>query len=175
MEKKVALLGMIDHVDNLTQELLNKFSARYSGMVKYPINSPRIIFKKRGTCAGTFQYSHIAKTAILDFNRVLMQENWGDFDRTIIHEVAHYCSFLLGGSGHDRVWKNMMRFFGLEPKRCHSYDTSSVRVIRNVPRYKYACACSVHSISAIRHGRAQKGTGYKCIKCNTPIKYVDNL
>ena len=49
-----------------------------------------------------------------------------------------------------------MRLFGAEPERCHSFEVQPSRR----PEYVYHCACKTHHLSAVRHGRIQRGGRY---------------
>ena len=172
----MSLFEMMDAVDNRVKDLMHKFKERYLGYTTYNVITPKILFSKRGTTAGTSLFNLRTGVGSLNFNRILMTENWDDFDQTIVHEVAHHCTNTLEGNvkSHGKEWKRMMSFFGVRADRCHKYDTSTVTSVR-APRktYKYSCSCTVHNISSIRHKRILTiGKNYVCRKCGNGIKIV---
>ena len=76
---------------------------------------------------------------------------------TVGHEFAHIVTYLNypGASAHGLEWKKVMITFGLEPTRCHSYDTSKTAVIKNRRQQKYTvyCACGPVKITATRYNK----------------------
>ena len=64
----------------------------------------------------------------IQLNEQLCKENMEDFmNDTIPHEVAHLIAYkVFGDDGHGDGWKSVMRALGLNPSRCHNYDTSKV-------------------------------------------------
>jgi len=138
-------------------------------------NRPDISLDLRGKTAGQ-AYCHLQYPKIR-INRQLMEENGQEFyNRTIPHEVAHIvASQLTDGKckPHGTWWKSVMRDFGCEATRCHSYDTTNARQ-RTVPRkHVYACSCQTILFTSIRHKRSQEHGGqyYRCRKCNTDLTY----
>lgn len=86
--------------------------------------TPSFNFHVKGKVAGWAHY----QANVMRFNRKLMLENWQDFiEDTVPHECAHLIAWQLKGRegvGHGFWWKHVMVSLGVEPKRCHSYDTS---------------------------------------------------
>ncbi len=171
-----SLFWMMEKVDARVDELIDKFLSRFGDNIRYmEVIRPDVMFGKRGLSAGTCSFNYTTGAGMLNFNRIIMMDNWDAYDETVIHEVAHWCcSFLYGYQvGHGKEWKRMMHFFGAEGERCHSYDVSRVRKARKT--FTYACVCGKHDISSIRHKRiVESGTKYFCKKCKQDIKYVDN-
>ena len=132
---------------------------------------PEIDYSLRGCVSG----QAIASRTMLKFNVPIAIQNVDVYiKQTVPHEVAHLIEFVLYGCiGHKRNWKTIMSLvFGLQPLRCHSYDTSEYK--RNRTKYVYKCNCSEHWISAIRHNRMHNGiTTYRCRNCRTPITYTN--
>jgi predicted SprT family Zn-dependent metalloprotease len=90
---------------------------------------PTIEFTLKGTVAGTACHT----TNTLNFNIQLAAENLDTFLNQIVpHEVAHLIADGLGSRGHDRIWKVIMRKFGVEPTVCHVMNTDSVKRQRDV-------------------------------------------
>jgi SprT protein len=137
-----------------------------------------VSFKVRGTTAGKARHNPRTNTTEVDFNRVLMRENFAEFmARTVPHEVAHIVTGLLYrgmASAHGPEWRRMCRLLGMrDVTRCHSYDVSSVR--RTVKKYATTCACPgvTHMIGPKRRARLMRNpTAYHCIKCKQYIKLV---
>ena len=151
---------------------------------KYDVKLPEEIrFDQKGTVAGISCFNYHQENGYLNFNPVLMAENWDEFfNRTVIHEVAHYCVSLYTGfittrgrrSIHGRSWKAMMQFLGAEDiSRCHNYDTSNVARRKRVKRFEYECACGFpHPISTRLHNMIERGqTTRICSKCRGTIRY----
>lgn len=86
----------------------------------------QITFGLKSGVAGRAQISK----KVIKFNPTLLRENPEAFlARTPGHEVVHFAAFAKHGLGidaHGQEWKNMMVQLGLDAKRCHSYDTSTV-------------------------------------------------
>lgn len=64
----------------------------------------------------------------IQLNEQLCKENLEDFmNDTIPHEVAHLIAYkVFGDDGHGEGWKSVMRALGLNPTRCHEYNTKNV-------------------------------------------------
>ena len=94
-----------------------------------------IKFEKRGRVAGTACCS----TNELDFNMDLAIKNEDDFlKQTVPHEVCHLIARQKFGKikPHGKEWGYVMNIFGLEAKRCHNYNVSSLNT-----EYRYVCDC----------------------------------
>jgi len=163
-----------DQTDAATQEVyrwIDKANVLYCKSMSYP----EVSFDLRGATAGQACYSKWT----IRINAVLLVENWDTiFDRTIPHEVAHLVARGLYSKygrikPHGREWKSVMRKFGKEPSRCHSYDVSN-STARTVARdYIYKCPCKTYDLTIIRHRRMQSGRRkYSCPRCHTPLQYI---
>ena len=64
----------------------------------------------------------------IQLNEQLCKENIEDFiNDTIPHEVAHLVAYkVFGDDGHGDGWRSVMRALGLNPTRCHEYNTRNV-------------------------------------------------
>lgn len=132
---------------------------------KTNIAMPAVSFDEKGRVAGRAYYD----TLEVGFNEEIAYSNWERFEKTVAHEVAHLVAYIeFGESGHGKAWKRVMRAFGFEPDRCHSYDMSQVSV-RRQRRWEYACACRVHKLSTTRHNRMKKGRIYRCMDCKVRL------
>jgi len=147
------------------EETRQKFSEIYGIKVKkLPIK-----FTLKGRVAGRVTYNQK-----YNFNLHIAENNEGFLERTIPHEVAHQVSVqingLLRGKGHGIAWRRVMRSFGVEPSRCHSYK--NVVAARKTTKYDYTCLCGEHYIlSSIRYNKARRGkVVYSCPKCKEMIE-----
>ncbi len=130
---------------------------------------PVVIFKKRGTVAGTATPARWQ----LNFNNTLLNENVEHFvKQTVAHEVAHLiCNVIYEGgktfrvrgerrSPHGRNWKTVMVVLGVSADRCHTYDTTNSKVGRRKQKtYTYHCTGCKRDLEmgAIRHKKQQSG------------------
>ncbi len=133
-----------------------------------------VTFDLRGTTAGMAW----GRSGRIKINMTLYRENVEDFHSdTIPHEVAHVVTYWLHTARtghrvrpHGREWQAVMRAFGLEPTRCHSYDVSraKVRTERKVP---VSCGCGRWTELGIRRAKKALRTGghYGCPYCKQPI------
>lgn len=88
---------------------------------------PTLSFDLRGTTAGqAFPAKHHIR-----LNGQLLNENTEHFiEQTVGHEWAHLAAAHLHGhniQGHGKEWKSLMVRLGLNPARCHTYDTQKAR------------------------------------------------
>lgn len=128
------------------------------------IPMPAIRFDLRGRTAGSANFGKWE----LRFNETLMLQNFEDFaEQTVGHEVAHLVENRVYGwmhankkryPAHGKTWKKVMMVFGLDPKRCHNYDTSK-SVGRRTKKYVYECECcgAFIEMGAVRHKRMKLG------------------
>lgn len=135
--------------------------------------TPKTEFYSRGRTAGKAYYSQHKVT----FNEVLAEENKTKFLNTVIHEVAHLVVHKLFpmAKAHGKEFRMVMRKLGGDGERCHSYDTSSVRVVRTKSRYVYKCSCQEHKVTANMHNKAKRGVNLKCRVCSTSVVYTGKV
>lgn len=150
---------------------------------------PNVEYTLRGTTAGTAHYS----SWTINLNSVLLMENLDTFiERTVVHEMAHLIDDVVNPSSHTSTvtmtrsgrirrskrsvhgpsWKRIMRLFGADPSRCHSYDVSSARVRRKT-RHVYECkTCQKKMvIGPVRHKKMQRGVKYWMRGCGRHAGY----
>lgn len=180
--KKMTILDMTAAVETRVQELMKKFRSRYQ-LTHFDNDDPYdIYYDLRGTTAGQSCFRYMEGRGYLRFNRQIMNDNWEEFDQTIVHEVAHYCVSILHGrvmnrKGTKRVihgpeWKSMMRFFGGRINRCHSYDTSNCSVKKKMATFDYMCDCQFFELTKVRHNKILKGKSYMCNSCKGELILV---
>jgi predicted SprT family Zn-dependent metalloprotease len=111
------------------------------------------------------------RRGILHFNPTLLEENFDHYLHQIVgHEFAHYVQRILYpfSKAHGWEWRNCMRMLGLNPIRCHSYDTSNC--IKRVHRkYTLRCDCSEHKVTIRVLSKIREGQTYKCLKCKGKV------
>lgn len=117
---------------------------------------PNVVYQLRGTTAGTATF----RTWTVDFNAALLMQNIEDFiARTVPHEMAHLACDKIYPEAHQRQytgygrftkrqphgaqWQEIMRVMGVRDiTRCHSYDTSTTKVVKSSSRiHPWACPC----------------------------------
>ncbi len=131
---------------------------------------PEIRVNLRGRAAGVAE----AGRNRLRFNALLYQENPEAFlDQVIPHEVAHLITWQICGRRvrpHGREWQQVMtQVFALEAKRTHAFDVQ--RAAKE--NYLYQCGCPdrIHRLTIRRHRRVEKGQGYLCLACQSPLRF----
>lgn len=145
----------------------------------YAIKLPSAVidFSLRGRCAGQAQVKHNGQTC-LRINQQLLVENHRDYlSQTIPHEVSHLVVNWQARGKHRKPrphgpeWQTVMQeCFGLEPLRCHNYQTTPARI---VPRpFLYCCNCREHLLTSIMHNRISRSYQAFCKACRTPLKFV---
>jgi SprT protein len=137
------------------------------------IDSPTVVYKKRGTAAGTANY----RTWTIDLNPVLLMENVDSFiARTVPHELAHLITDKVYPEAHSteivrthrglrrtkrdvhgQYWQSVMRALGADPSRCHSYDTTNSKIHKTTTKHEYRCSgCGVVvAVGGRRHSALQ--------------------
>lgn len=102
------------------------------------MRTPTLSFDLRGTTAGqAFPGKHHIR-----LNGQLLNENVEEFiEQTVGHEWAHLVAIHLHGPkirAHGPEWKNVMVKMGLDPARCHTYNTNNARTVkpRSMPKVK---------------------------------------
>lgn len=154
-------------------EGIAKAAARYNVTIPFPT----VVYKKRGTTAGTANY----RTWTINLNPVLLVENTDKFiERTVPHELAHLICDLVyphahrPGRGvkrdvHGQYWKDIMRTLGVpsnEITRCHSYDVTNAK--KKTSSYQYKCeGCGhVFTLGPKRHAKLQSNSrAYRHTAC----------
>ena len=125
------------------QESVDRFYAKAVKLLKADPNAKQIkvTYNVRGRVGGK---ASIQKRAVL-VNEQLAYENFDDYlINTIGHEVAHIVAYQLCGlriKPHGYEWKGVMRILGLDPVRCHNYNTARSKR-GGLGSYIYKCKCS---------------------------------
>lgn len=161
-------------VDAKLRECIAIANKRYNINLKFPT----VIYQKRGTTAGTANY----RTWTIDINPVLLVENFEDMlADTVPHEMAHLITDTVYPEAHESgpmqrtrsgwkrgkrsvhgsEWQSVMRVLGVNPSRCHNYDTTNART-REKTSYDYKCNCcgAILKMGPKRHATEQRTPGH---------------
>lgn len=146
------------------QEKINEGIALAEKMYGVKIKQPHVVYNKRGTTAGTANY----RTWTIDLNAGLLNEHTDAFiAHTVPHELAHLITdqmypeshkqeLVWTGNGYKRTkrdvhganWQSVMRVLGVvDSTRCHSYDTTNVKIHKTTVKYEAQCSCCNKAIA----------------------------
>lgn len=132
-------------------------------------NEPLVFFNKSRT-GGYVWPSRYGNRVFLNWN--LFKENTEDYLRqTIPHEVAHIFQRAISNTdrSHGPIWKSLMRKIGLQPQRCHNYDTTTAA---RYEMFTYICNCQKHRVSKVIHNKMLKGQTRTCRRCKSKVVYI---
>ncbi len=132
---------------------------------------PEVRFDLRGRAAGQAALDG----TFLRFNAVLLQDQPQAFlEEVVPHEIAHVAVGVIAPRArpHGREWRAVMRLLGVEPRRCHDFDTRRSET-RRLRRFEYRCDCDTHALTSIRHNRVLAGTVYRCRRCGAPLRRIE--
>jgi len=161
---KVRNASICKEVEQKVQDCIALAKRTYRTELSVPI----IKFDKTGCTAG------VANSKYVNFNYGLLEQNKEDFiNTTVPHEVAHFNAVnvwgISAGRGHGLAWKNVMKELGVAPRRCHSYDVSTVKRHKTMTYAELKCNCTTHLVT--KKLAAKVSTGYThvtCKKCKSP-------
>lgn len=138
------------------------------------IPPPAVRFDLSGRSAGMFRAK--GRHCELRFNPWIFALYYTENLReTVPHEVAHYLVWWQHPRRrlrpHGRQWQAWMAFFGVPATVTFDRDLQGVPQ-RRQRRFRYACDCSEHELSATRHGRQQRGEArYQCRRCGSGLRW----
>ena len=170
----------VEPINTLRQQRVHEVTLDYiarAGRIYARTFTPvAVSFDLKGRAAGMYRVQ--GRNRLIRYNPYIFAKYFDDnLATTVPHEVAHIVvhhkhSYRCKPHGYE--WKRVMRDFGVEESRCHSYDTTNSTVrSRTVARnYAYKCACQTHMLTSIRHKKAMRGSIYICKRCKTSIKQV---
>lgn len=145
---------------------------KHFGRIITPL--PTIKYDLKGATAGTAD-SHTFPFPTIQLNSAFFENNKEDMlNNTVPHEVAHLVTDKIYGSNkkpHGPEWKYVMLVFGLEPKRCHAYDTSQIVKERKTRKFIYYCRCFSGVTAGLNvHRKIQAQSGHKCKRCRKALR-----
>lgn len=135
------------------------------------LQTPDIRFDLKGRAAGMFRVR--AAIPEIRYNPWIFAR-WFDENlaETVPHEVAHYVVYSRCRRRvrpHGAEWREVMEFFGVPPRVTCNYRPEDVADLpgRRLRYFDYACHCTTHRVSSIRHNRMIAGkAGYLCRRCH---------
>jgi len=165
-------------VDTAIQDCLYMAEKMFSKGFIYP----EVRYDLVGRAAGQAVYDRFSNKSphVIRVNPILLNENESYIvNQTVPHEMAHvvvhqfYEARGIQVRGHGNEWKRVMRYFGLQPDRCHSLDTTTVRAIKGGSEYHFNCGCvgKVYKLSKNKYTRYANGMSYRCRLCNCKIVF----
>lgn len=158
-----------NEIEKIVEGFIKMFNERFDHELKVP---PVEISTRKSRNAGECRWDNKIGGWKLVFIKFYLDENTEYMlTQTVPHEVAHYIAETVSHAqvGHGKMWKQLMLFFGREPKRCHNMALPQEIKVNT---YTYICNCGEHQLSKNRHTRSQKGTSkYSCTKCNGTLKF----
>jgi SprT protein len=125
----------------------------------------------RGRSAG----DACGRTGAIRYNGELLARHGDAFLAEIVpHEVAHVVvarAFPGRRRPHGPEWREVMGYFGVRARSCHSFETTPARRVGSVP---YRCACpDTHLLTPRAHRRIRRGFAtYHCRKCRQALVWV---
>lgn len=141
---------------------------------------PNVVYQLRGSVAGTATF----RSWTIDLNAALLMQNIDKFiESTVPHEMAHLACDKIYPEAHQRQytgrgrftkrqphgaeWREIMQVMGVrEITRCHSYDTTTTKVVKSTSRiHPWACACGKEfklSAKMTDQLRASPGSRWHC-------------
>lgn len=136
---------------------------------------PRRAYDLRGRCAGQYVWKKAGGRIVdecLRFNLPLADGQPESFlAETVGHELAHCAAVRLHGhGGHGAPWRRLMHELGLEPRRCHAYDTRGAGGRGHWPA---RCDCREHDLSSVLRNRINQGRRYLCRHCGTALMLIE--
>ncbi|MGR9108764.1 MAG: SprT family zinc-dependent metalloprotease [Gammaproteobacteria bacterium] len=161
---------------NLVVARTVEFIRRAEGIFARKFETIPVYFDLKGRSAGMYRIQK--NRGQIRYNPFIFARYFDDnLATTVPHEVAHYiCDAVYGLRNirpHGREWKGLMARFGADASRTCDYDLSGFP-LRTTRRHSYACACSKHLLTSIRHNRVQRGQArYVCRKCRGELIAAD--
>jgi len=152
------------------------------GNAKLPVNinfdQIEIKYNLKGLTAGKAQNLKNGKYRLW-FNLIIMNDNLLEFERTIIHEIAHLYQYDLYKNSyiksHGKEFHKINKILGnINSTRCHNYNVESIKELRK-PKLKfiYTCSCNKNfKLSINLHNKINKGQNRICRNCRKKIVYT---
>ena len=162
LQRREVVAAVHDHLRRAARELGRE------------IPVPPVHFDLSGRSAGMFRVR--GRHSELRFNPWIFARYYEENLReTVPHEVAHYLVWWQAprrrARPHGSEWQAWMAFFGVPAAVTFDRDLRGLPQ-RRQRRFRYACACTEHQLSAVRHGRQQRGEArYQCRRCGAGLHW----
>jgi SprT protein len=135
MDKSAMEIAVKAKVDLLYHKAIDHFNIETDKPV------PAVKFDLHGQVAGMAQiHKHL-----LRYNSYMLEHNFYEFlSQVVPHEVAHIVAHLIdyNTTAHGNIWKQVMRFYGCEPVRCHNFSTEPIT--KRIKRVAVTCTGCGH-------------------------------
>lgn len=129
---------------------------------------PIIQFSNKMTACAGIAYTNFHDKSVIKYSLPFLLSQGEKFDQTIGHEVAHIVADnkFRQRCKHNSLWAHVMRVMGLEPRRCHQYESLSQKKV-----ISYSCVCGkTLAIGELIYRRMiQKNHRYTCTRCHALI------
>lgn len=128
---------------------------------------PTVNFFSKGKHAGlAYRHAHV-----VEFNETLMRENSSNFEKTVVHEIAHRATFQLffnakqqHGPEFKYVFQTLLDRLNIN-EQATTYHSFNISTVARDRQYVYRCSngCE-HQVGAIVHRKIQQGEVRICVK-----------
>ena len=160
MEKHTMEVAVRVKIDMLYAQAVKKYN------IQTPFDKIGIQFNVKGRVAG---WAFPSRGSVR-FNSYMLTNNFSEFmSDTVPHELAHVVARQIDITckPHGYTWQSVMRFFGSEPSRCHSYACEPRTSRRN--RVQLTCTCGhQYIITSNMYAKIVK-FGARCRRCNAKL------
>ena len=163
------ITGIHPELKALAEAKLEATFLEFEQKLDRKLSRPEVTFDLKGRTAGYAFHNPLR----VQLNAGLYKANKEDFlERTVPHEVAHIVQFEVypHSKPHGYEWQNLMYLIGLEPTRCHQYETTPAR-----KHVKWSVTCTtcgrVYKVGSAVLRRLTSGQRkYYCTVCNTQLQ-----
>lgn len=142
---------------------------------------PEVFFDVKSTrCFGQANLSRWT----LHFNLAIAGRIGDDFKDTVLHEIAHLMVHYIhkgrNKQNHGPEFREMCAMIGcsgstyVQNEIILNHNLEPVKV-NNVTRMKFSCSCGTHYVKSKFGAKVKATNGCVCLKCNTQIKFDQNV
>lgn len=170
-----ALLGIATKEQKEAVELrIDECMEKAAKYFPFEYERPTVTFDLKGTTAGMAWDTTIKLNALLlkDFFEEMIEE-------VLPHEIAHCVVLQKERHVTDRIvkphgwqWGQVMRIYGLPPKRTHNMPVKNARVHARPHMYGCVCPGKIHALTNRKHRQHSQGAYYVCATCNIRLQYL---
>lgn len=135
-----------------------------------PLNRAVISYNLKGRTAGlAWSFQKLIQLNLGLLNDPRYQDDM--LNDTVPHEVCHIVQYQIAprSKSHGYEWQRLMLMIGLQPTRCHSYETTPAR--KHSRPHSYRCDCDqVRMVTNLMHTKIQPGKIYTCNNCKGRLR-----